>query len=154
MALAGLTDALDGYTARYLKQQSLLGSYLDPIADKLLMTAAYVVLAIPNLSQGVRIPVWVTVLVITRDVMILGLAVVLSMTHGARKFPPTLLSKLNTAFQVIAVLVVLTSGLLPGAAPWARLCIYLVAFLTVVSGLQYAFRIAAYRGDSDAAPMS
>lgn len=142
MGVAGLTDALDGYMARSLGQQSLLGSYLDPVADKLLMTAAYVVLAIPGLTAGVTIPVWVTVLVITRDVTILGLALVLYLTVGVRRFPPSRTSKLTTVFQVTAILLVLISGLLPAAAPAAWLSIVTAAALTVVSGIQYGVRVA------------
>ncbi len=147
MALAGLTDALDGFIARYLRQQSLLGSYLDPIADKLLMTAAYVVLAIPSLNPGVSIPVWVTVIVIARDVIILGLALVLYLTVGVRRFPPTWLSKLNTVAQVVAVLLVLVAGIWPFMAMAARVSVYSVAFLTAVSGLQYGARIAKISGE-------
>jgi hypothetical protein len=62
--LAGITDALDGFIARFFGQRSALGAYLDPIADKLLLTSAYVMLAIPGLHSGVLIPIWVTVLVI------------------------------------------------------------------------------------------
>ena len=65
--VAGVTDALDGFIARFWKQQSLVGSYLDPIADKLLLMSAYVVLSIPSLSHGAPIPLWVTILVIARD---------------------------------------------------------------------------------------
>ena len=66
-AAAGATDALDGFAARFWRQQTLLGSYLDPIADKLLLTSAYVVLTIPALNPALTIPVWVTVLFIARS---------------------------------------------------------------------------------------
>jgi len=147
MGIAGLTDALDGYIARYLHQQSLLGSYLDPVADKLLMTAAYVVLTVPGLTEGITIPVWVTVLVITRDVAILGLALILYLTVGIRRFPPTLTSKLTTVFQVAAILMVLITGIFPVAVPAGWLILVLAAALTVVSGLQYALRLARMSGE-------
>ena len=150
MALAGLTDALDGYFARYLHQQSLLGSYLDPIADKLLMTAAYVVLSVPTLHQGVSIPVWVTVLVITRDVIILSLALVIYLTVGVRRFPPTWLSKVNTVLQVVAVLLVLVSGIWLAMGPIARVAVYLVALSTATSGIQYGVRVARMSGEEHA----
>ena len=67
--VAGITDALDGFIARFWNQKSLLGSYLDPIADKLLLTSAYVVLSIPGLNRGAEIPLWITILVIARDVL-------------------------------------------------------------------------------------
>ena len=68
--VAGLTDALDGLIARFWSQQSALGAYLDPMADKLLLVSAYATLAVPGVHAGVPIPLWVTVLVITRDVLI------------------------------------------------------------------------------------
>lgn len=146
MGLAGITDFLDGLTARRLGQQSLLGSYLDPLADKLLLVSAYVVLSVPGIHPGVTIPLWVTVLVLTRDVLILGLAVTLSLTLGKRRFPPTLLSKVNTAVQVGAVLLVLVSGLLPELGSAALAAVYAVAALTALSGLQYGQRMARLKG--------
>ena len=86
--VAGVTDALDGFIARFWKQQSPLGAYLDPMADKLLLTTAYVVLAIPSLNHGgTQIPAWVTILVIARDVLIVAVALVLSLAAGIRNFP-------------------------------------------------------------------
>lgn len=147
MAVAALTDALDGFAARYLHQQSLLGSYLDPLADKLLLTAAYIVLAVPSLHPGVSIPVWLTVLVITRDVTILGLALVLYLTVGVRRFPPTWLSKLNTLLQLSTVLLVLISGVWPVVAGVAEASFFLVALSTASSGIQYGVRVARMPGE-------
>lgn len=152
MIIAGLTDALDGFLARYFRQQSLLGSYLDPIADKLLMTSAFVVLAVPSLNPGVSIPVWVTVLVITRDVIILGLALVIYLAVGVRRFPPSILSKLNTVVQVAAVLLVLVSGFWPAISATARASVYLVALLTAASGIQYGMRVARMSGEESSSP--
>jgi cardiolipin synthase len=139
--VAGVTDALDGFIARFANQQSLLGAYLDPIADKILLTSAYIALSIPSLNKGVQIPVWITVLVIARDLLIVVMAVILALAAGVRKFPPSVLSKINTAAQVIAVLVVLISAVLPNLEPAATTLLYLVAVLTVSSGLDYIFRI-------------
>ncbi|HYO16547.1 MAG TPA: CDP-alcohol phosphatidyltransferase family protein [Thermoanaerobaculia bacterium] len=141
--LAGITDALDGFIARVFKQQSLLGTYLDPIADKLLLVSAYVTLSIPQLNQGIQIPLWVTVLVIARDVLLVVVALILYLAAGIRSFPPTLLSKINTALQVVAVVLVLISGTFPEIR-WIDLTadttIYLVAALTLISGLDYIVR--------------
>ncbi len=87
-AVAGLTDLLDGFFARFLKQQSVLGAYLDPAADKLLLTAAFVMLAIPGLFPGQQIPIWMTVLVISRDVTIVVIALIAHLAIGITKFPP------------------------------------------------------------------
>ncbi|HET9211614.1 MAG TPA: CDP-alcohol phosphatidyltransferase family protein [Thermoanaerobaculia bacterium] len=140
--VAGVTDALDGFIARFWKQQSLLGAYLDPIADKLLLTTAYVVLSIPSLNHGTQIPAWITILVIARDVLIVVVALVLYLAAGIRKFPPSVLSKINTILQVVAVVLVLVSGVFRDLR-WIELvadtALYLVAGLTVASGLYYIY---------------
>jgi cardiolipin synthase (CMP-forming) len=141
--VAGVTDALDGFIARFWNQKSLLGAYLDPIADKLLLTSAYVVLSIPSLNRGAEIPLWVTILVIARDVLIVVAALALYLAAGVRAFPPSPLSKINTALQVAAVGLVLVSGTLPDLGLIelvADTAIYLVAGLTVASGLDYIYR--------------
>lgn len=138
--LAGLTDALDGVLARVLKQQSLLGMYLDPIADKLLLVSAYVLLSIPGSHDGVQIPLWVTVLVFARDLLIVVVALVLHLSMGISRFPPTVLSKLNTIAQVLTVVLVLLSAewaLFTMPAEWATI---VVGLLTVASGVDYIFR--------------
>lgn len=144
--VAGLTDALDGFIARFANQQSLLGAYLDPIADKILLTAAYIALTVPSLNHGVQIPVWITVLVIGRDVLLVVVGLILYMAGGIRKFPVTILSKINTAVQVAAVLVVLLSALWPDLESIATTLLYLVAVLTVSSGLDYVIRYSRSSG--------
>lgn len=143
---AGVTDCLDGLIARFWpSQQSPLGGYLDAVADKLLLTSAYVVLSIPNLAHGAPIPLWVTILVIARDVLLVTVALVLYLTKGVRRFPPTLLSKWNTFFQIVAVGLVLLAGTLPGAH-WlqqiATVVLYLVGITTLASGIDYIVRVS------------
>ena len=140
--IAGLTDALDGFIARFWNQQSLLGAYLDPIADKLLLTSAYIVLSFPTLNQGAQIPLWVTVLVIARDVLMVAVALILYLAAGVKKFPPTVLGKINTVLQVVAVVLVLFSALLPRLEPVTEWTLIAVAGLTVVSGLNYVYRVS------------
>ena len=135
-AIAGVTDALDGLIARYFDQRSTLGAYLDPIADKLLLTAGFVVLAIPNTHGGVLIPLWITVLVLARDLAILGTVLVL-LKMSIKPFSPMGLSKVNTALQLTAVILVLISGLTNSVDALAVGTLYLVAGLTVLSGLVY-----------------
>lgn len=139
-ALAGITDALDGFIARVWKQQSALGLYLDPAADKLLLVSAYVVLAIPNLHQGLTIPAWISALVVTRDVVIVIVALVLHLAVGVKRFPPSPISKLNTAVQVAAVIVVLLSGVAPRFEGAATAMVFAVAALTLASGVDYIYR--------------
>ena len=138
--IAGITDLLDGLAARTLHQESRLGEVLDPIADKLLLTTTFVMLTIPDLHGGVRIPVWLTVLVIARDVGILIVAAAMFLTVRVSSFPPVPLSKVNTGAQILTVVLSLTSGLVGGLEPFATACFYLVGGLTVATGLQYVLR--------------
>lgn len=150
--IAGITDGLDGFIARFWGQQTLLGAYLDPIADKLLLTSAYVVLAIPALNPLLTIPAWVTVLVIARDVLIVVLALILHMATGQRAFPPLKIGKITTTAQIATVVVVLLGMALGGEWGFPMVTAALVwatAALTVVSGLGYivrANRMAGERG--------
>lgn len=152
--LAGLTDALDGLIARFWHQQSRLGSYLDPMADKLLLVSAYTTLAIPSLNPSFRIPFWVAVLVIARDVLIVLLSLLLYLAHGVSKFPPAYISKITTTVQVVSVALVLLAGAFEGVellAPLALSSLYLVAMLTVASGLNYVYlanRMVAARDEA------
>jgi cardiolipin synthase len=137
--LAGVTDACDGFIARFWNQQTALGAYLDPAADKLLLTSAYVTLTIEAFNPALTIPLWVTILVIARDVLIVVAAFSLSMAVGIKSFPPALISKLTTVMQVVAVVLVLVHLVWPGEPlrTVALTLIYLVAALTVASGLNY-----------------
>ncbi len=156
---AGITDALDGFIARLAKQQSLLGTYLDPIADKLLLTSAWVVLAIPSIAQPAPVPLWVTILVISRDLLIVIVALVLYLALGVRNFPPTVISKVTTVVQVATVVVVLLAGIAAKEALrlavaldfLADFFIYLTAALTLASGLYYVYRSSSLVGDRDRA---
>lgn len=148
---AGLTDALDGLIARFWHQQSRLGAYLDPMADKLLLVSAYTVLAIPSLNPSFLVPFWITVLVIARDVLIVLLSLLLYLSYGLSKFPPAWISKVTTTVQVVAVALVLLAGAEESLEPVAELSLYLVALLTVASGLNYvvlANRMVAARDEA------
>jgi cardiolipin synthase len=99
LIIAGLTDAFDGYLARRMDMQSLIGAYLDPIADKMLITVAYIALTIP-LGQEVVIPLWLTILALFRDFVIMLMAGVLYIVEGLREFPPSPLGKATTGSAV------------------------------------------------------
>lgn len=139
--IAGLTDAVDGFIARYWDQQSVLGAYLDPMADKLLLMSAYVVLSVPGQHSGLTIPVWVTVLVLARDVLIVLVALVLHLAWGTRQFPPLWIGKLNTVVQVLTLVLVLASGIFESVFLAAELFVFTTAVLAVASGLAYVLRI-------------
>jgi cardiolipin synthase len=141
IVLAGVSDALDGAIARIFHQQSQLGAVLDPVADKLLLVSAYIVLALPSPNLTLRIQPWITGLVIARDVLLVLAALVLYFTAGVRSFPPTGLSKITTAFQIAAVVLVLLADLWSDFLPAARFVLYTVAGLTLASGLDYVIRV-------------
>jgi cardiolipin synthase len=144
---AGLTDALDGTVARLLKQRTVLGQYLDPVADKLLLSTLFLVL----MHKGL-IPARVTVLVFGRDVGILVVAAILYAAVGRREFSPSIFGKANTVAQVAAVAAVLMHQLTP--IQWVEVsrtvALDATMVLTVVSGLHYAW-IAARRVGASAA---
>ncbi len=144
--LAGVTDLLDGYIARRHQQQSVLGAYLDPAADKLLITAAFILMSWPGVHLGLQIPIWVTVLVISRDVIIVTVALIVRLTVGLKRFPPTVISKWNTGFQVAAVLAYLSTGLTREVDFLARAVLAVMVVLTAASSIEYAYRFI-YRAD-------
>jgi cardiolipin synthase (CMP-forming) len=136
--LAGLSDSLDGLLARTLHQQTLLGQYLDPIADKLLMSTMFLVLSIERM-----IPWKYTVVVFSRDVCILLIGGVLFMIAGLRDFRPSLFGKANTFAQVAAIFFVLLLLIEPVRWVWIARTIFLKAtfIFTIVSAVHYAFLV-------------
>ncbi|MBP1626234.1 MAG: CDP-diacylglycerol/glycerol-3-phosphate 3-phosphatidyltransferase [Holophagaceae bacterium] len=150
-ALAGLTDLLDGFIARRFNQKSDLGAVLDPAADKLLMTTAFILLAFPRSHYVVQIPAWVSILAISRDVVI-SLVALNSYAHfDPAKFQPSILGKLTTGVQLVAISVALLLNALPHQAwihafvPWF---FYLVAVMVLASGFQYFFRATHTRPEA------
>jgi cardiolipin synthase (CMP-forming) len=136
--LAGLSDGLDGLLARKLHQQTLLGQYLDPIADKLLMSTMFLVLSIERM-----IPWKYTVVVFSRDVSILLVSGVLFMIAGLRDFRPSIFGKANTLAQVAAIFFVLLLLVEPVRWVWIARTIFLRAtfIFTIVSAVHYAFLV-------------
>ncbi len=148
--VAGVTDLLDGLIARFWGQQSQLGAYLDPMADKLLLVSAYATLAIPALPILPKIPVWVSVLVISRDVVIVIVSLVLYLAVGVKRFPPATISKVTTAVQVLAVLATLIAGVAPHLEIVQQFLVYSAAALTVASGLYYILLANRMAGSREA----
>jgi cardiolipin synthase len=139
LILAGLSDGIDGLLARRLNQRSSLGAFLDPIADKLLLSSSFVILAFDK-----KITWWLTILILSRDVIILVVATVIILHSGYRPLPPTIYGKYTTFFQIILVLAVilLAAAGWPWLVPVNRVLVYLVAALTVFSGFHYSIIIA------------
>jgi cardiolipin synthase (CMP-forming) len=136
--VAGITDLLDGTLARILKQRTVLGQYLDPVADKLLLSTLFLVLTHMNL-----IPVRITALVFGRDLGILVVAAILYSAAGRRDFKPSLFGKANTLAQVAAVASVLLYQ--TDRAAWVEVVknysLYATVGLTIASGLHYAWLV-------------
>lgn len=133
-ALAGLSDGLDGLIARYMNQRTALGAYLDPAADKLLLVSAFIALGILDV-----IPAWVSVIVISRDVIIvLGIAI-LSLTDKPFEVKPTIVSKCTTATQILMVLLSLFDPDHGRLAALHSPVSWLTSVLTILSGLYYVY---------------
>jgi cardiolipin synthase (CMP-forming) len=139
LVFVALTDAIDGYLARRLQQKSALGAYLDPIADKLLLSSSFVVLAMAK-----KIAWWVTILVLSRDVLLLVVAAVILIIQGYRPFPPSLLGKATTFFEIALVFFVIFAAAYPNdrAPTITRYLAFTVATFVIVSGFHYAFAVA------------
>jgi cardiolipin synthase (CMP-forming) len=139
LLIAACSDAIDGTLARKLNQRSSLGAYLDPVADKLLLSSSFIVLAMEK-----KLAWWLTIIVLSRDIMILVVAAVIILISGYRPFPPSIFGKLTTLFQIILVLAVVLSAAYPPLhlAQVDRALIYAVTALTIFSGFHYCFAIA------------
>jgi len=133
-AIAGITDGIDGLIARITHQRTELGAYLDPIADKLLLFAAFITLAIIEI-----IPSWLVVIVITRDVIIVIGFLVMTLTGYHPKINPSLLSKVTTIFQIITIALVLLAGYYPALRHLSVIAVYGTAVMTVLSGAHYIY---------------
>ena len=140
--VAGLTDALDGLIARWSNQRTTLGAWLDPAADKLLLLAAFVVLTLPNIGLINRLPIWLTVTAISRDVGIVLTVAIVNLAIGPRTFKPSFLGKFATAFFIITCVVVLYFNYLGYASPIVDSFVWIALVVTVVSALDYVWRVA------------
>ena len=136
--LAGLSDGLDGLLARRLHQQTTLGQYLDPIADKLLLSTLFLVLSVLH-----KIPWKYTVMVFSRDMAILATSAVLYTIAGLRNFAPSIFGKANTCAQIGAIFFVMLLQLYPAAWVWmARTVLLWATFaFTAISWVHYALLV-------------
>lgn len=133
--VAGISDALDGYIAKRFHLTTHFGAVLDPVADKLLLLGAYVMLTLLG-----HVPFWFMLTVASRDVLIVGGYLVYTSLHGAVRMQPTPLSKFNTLVQIVLVVLILAHEAMGWA--WPALIqgmIWLVAVTTVASGMHYVW---------------
>jgi len=150
--IAGLSDGLDGLLARTLHQQTLLGQYLDPIADKLLLSTIFLVLSILH-----KIPWKYTVVVFSRDISILAASAVLFAIAGLRNFRPSIFGKANTFSQIAAVFFVMLFEVHRLRWVWIARTVFLRAtfIFTIISAIHYVFLVQQrLRAHPDAVPTS
>lgn len=132
-AAAGISDGLDGFIARTTNQRTELGAHLDPLADKLLLMAAFICLGALK-----SIPTWLSVVVISRDVVIVMGIALLNLNDISVKIQPSLVSKATTVFQLVTVFVILAPWF-PQNGMFRSFLFYGTGLLTVVSGLHYMY---------------
>lgn len=138
--LAGVTDLLDGLIARRWKKKTDLGTVLDPLADKILLVSSFVVFTFSSDPLAVRLPLWLTITVIGRDLLLVVSVLVFNLTVGRRAFPPSPAGKATTVAQLLLILAVLLGNLRGGPLPAMEPLTWLVLLLTVGSGLHYMFQ--------------
>lgn len=140
--IAGLTDAFDGLIARRAGQKTDLGAWLDPAADKLLLVTTFIVLTLPNIGLVNRIPVWLTVLIISRDVGIVLTVAIVNLALGPRTFRPSALGKTATALFIFTCVVVMFFNYLGRPSPIVDAFVWLSLAITLASGVDYVWRVA------------
>ena len=140
--IAGISDGIDGYLARRFDMKSALGAYLDPIADKLLMMSSYLFLAVPSFPAVVKVPVWLAVMVISRDLLLMTVALLLILSSSVRQFPPTWLGKVTTVTLIVTVLFVLCANLWGWPMFIVRIAFGAAATTTFLSGFHYVYLVA------------
>ncbi|MGH7322877.1 MAG: CDP-diacylglycerol--glycerol-3-phosphate 3-phosphatidyltransferase [Candidatus Rokuibacteriota bacterium] len=140
--LAGITDTLDGYIARSRGTKTRLGAFLDPLADKLLLTASFVTL---TYRFPWILPFWLTAIVLSRDIVLILVAVLIMLTGGRVHPAPTMLGKTSTVFQMLTVgVALLAAGPLERAALVGPVFTVITAAVTVASGVQYLLLAPRY----------
>lgn len=139
---AAITDLLDGLTARLFRQESSLGAYLDPAADKILSTVTFILLTdYPSLFRGIamvnRIPIWLTVLTISRDVFIVAVALMLYLAYGTTRFRPTVFGKLTTLAESLCLGLFLLFNQLGRSHAVLDAAVWITLGLILLSGFDY-----------------
>jgi cardiolipin synthase len=141
-AVAGATDAFDGLLARKLGQPTTLGAWLDPMADKLLVASMFVMLTLPGFNHANRLPLWLTVLVLSRDIVIVLTVAIVNMAVKRRTFRPSMLGKVATAAFVITGVVTLYANYRGEASALVTVGVYVSLLLTLASAAEYVVRVA------------
>ena len=138
---AGITDLLDGLIARRTGQKTTLGAWLDPMADKLLLVTMFVMLTLPDIGSANRLPLWFTVLVISRDVAIVLTVAVINLAVGRRTFRPSIYGKIATALYIMTGVITLYFNFLERSSPLVSLFVYASLVITLVSAFHYVGQV-------------
>jgi cardiolipin synthase len=141
-ATAGATDALDGLIARWSGQKTSLGAWLDPMADKLLLITTFVVLTLPGLGLENRLPIWLTVLVISRDVVIVLTVAIVNLAIGRRTFAPSVFGKIATATYIATAVLAMFFNYRGYHSAIFDASVYASLVITLVSGIHYIWHTA------------
>ena len=145
---AAITDILDGLTARMLQQQTRLGRFLDPTADKLLLVSAFVLLTdypamFRDIPMMARLPIWLSILAISRDILIVAVAVMMYLAYGRTRFDPTIWGKLTTVSEALTIGLFLLANAVGIANPVLDVAVWVTLALILISGFDYLFRTGA-----------
>ena len=138
---AGATDALDGLIARRAGQRTSLGAWLDPMADKLLLVTTFIVLTLPGIELTNHLPIWLTVVVISRDIVIVGVVAIVNLAIGPRTFRPSQLGKATTAAFIATSVVIMYFNYRRETSWLVDAGIWLSLGLTLVSSADYFVRL-------------
>jgi cardiolipin synthase len=138
--VAGVTDVLDGIIARRFGQKTSIGAVLDPIADKLLMSASILILSLPQMEFHNSIPRWLMIVIISRDMFILLVSLIVVLMVGWRVFTPTPYGKASTVMQVLTVFAVLYTNWRHWLVPELNILFYMTGLMTAFSGVHYLVR--------------
>ena len=133
--LAGISDAADGFIAKQLRARSELGAYLDPLADKALLVSVFI-----TLGYGGVVESWLVILIVFRDLLIIGGALLYATMTRALRMQPLLISKLNTALQIVLAAVLLAKAGYGFADGFTEILIHVVAATTILSGAAYVMK--------------
>lgn len=139
---AGLTDLLDGLIARMTGEKTVLGAWLDPMADKMLLVTMFVMLTLPSIGEPNRLPLWFTVLVISRDIAIVGTVAVVNLAIGPRTFRPSIYGKVATALYILTGVAALYFNYLGEPSLAVQGLIWASLAITFISAAHYAMQVA------------
>jgi cardiolipin synthase len=134
---AGVTDGLDGLIARMSGQKTRLGAWLDPMADKLLLVTTFVVLTLPGMGLANRFPTWLTVCIISRDVVIIGTVAIVNLAIGHRTFRPSIFGKIATFIYILTAVAAMLFNYLQYHSVIVDLLVWASLAITIISSLHY-----------------